>query len=312
MSDDLQRGLDVEDPIAVAKAASAEDLARLIAAEELLEKRHARKRRSARVFLLAQALVGYVALAGFFANAYQNWNNKKQAEDRARTDEERWEKEFKRAQDADKYRAFFETSALATDTANPDKRLVGYALLKEFVADKDYNSKATFMLEEALALELRDDKGPGLDEPHRAAMVAIVSALSHTTDCRALEHAARTVDKLAGKRGQLDLEEARDIVAIYLLRLVGRAAVACSPKDLLDVRKPFRDLIKRRPEMAGLTAKTNPHDVDRKIAEIIKTSCQEELDAGVGECTDVPEAWKKLCDGVAKQKLADATGLCDG
>src|SRR5438874_12054848 len=101
MSDDdpsLQRALDAEDPIALSKAASSEELARLIAAEELLEKRDARKRRSRRAFLLAQALVGYVALAGFFANAYQNWNNKKQAEDRARTDEERWAKEFKRSQ----------------------------------------------------------------------------------------------------------------------------------------------------------------------------------------------------------------------
>ena len=179
MTDDptVKRALEQEDPITLARGASSEELARLIAAEELLEKRHARKRRNARLFLLAQAMVGYVALAGFFANAYQNWNNKKQAEDRARQDEERWAKEFKRAQDADKYRAFFATSALATDASNPDKRLVGYALLKEFVADPDYNSKATFMLEESLALELRDDKGPGLDEIHRAAVLAIVSAL---------------------------------------------------------------------------------------------------------------------------------------
>jgi hypothetical protein len=35
----------------------------------------------------------------------------------------------------DKYRAFFETTVLATDTANYDKRLVGYALLQEFVTD---------------------------------------------------------------------------------------------------------------------------------------------------------------------------------
>jgi hypothetical protein len=311
MSDDpnVKRALDDEDPIALAKSASVEELARLIAAEDLLEKRHVRKRRSMRIFLIAQALVGYVALAGFFANAYQNWINKKQAEERSRSDEERWGKEFKRAQDADKYRAFFETSALATDPSNPDKRLVGYALLKEFVADKDYNGKATFMLEESLALELRDDKGPGLDEPHRAAVIAIVSALSHTTDCRALAHAARTVDKL-GRKASKDVDESREVVGLYALRLVGRAAKACDAKEVLDVRRPIRDLILRRPELAGLTGKPTPIDVDRAIASIIKTGCQQELAAGIGECGDLAESWAKLCDGIGKQKLTDGAGLC--
>ena len=40
---------------------------------------------------------------------------------------------------------------LATDSANADKRLVGYALLQEFVSDNDYNIKAMLMLEESLA-----------------------------------------------------------------------------------------------------------------------------------------------------------------
>ena len=313
MTDDptVKRALDQEDPIALARGASSEELARLIAAEELLEKRHARKRRNARLFLLAQAMVGYVALAGFFANAYQNWNNKKQAEDRARQDEERWAKEFKRAQDADKYRAFFETSALATDASNPDKRLVGYALLKEFVADPDYNSKATFMLEESLALELRDDKGPGLDEIHRAAVLAIVSALSHTSDCRALAHAARSVNKLALKKGD-DLEESREVVGLFALRLVGRAAGACTPKEVLEVRRPIRDLMERRPEMATLTGKPTRAEVDRRIAAIVKAGCQQELEAGLTECNGLEDWWKKLCDGIAKQKLHDGAGLCEG
>jgi hypothetical protein len=309
MSEDLQRGLDNEDPMAVARTASKDEIDRLIAAEELLEKRHSRKRRNARALLFAQAMVGYVALAGFFANAYQNYNNKRQAEETARRDQERWSKEFKRAQDADKYRAFFETSALATDPANPDKRLVGYALLKEFVADKDYNEKATFMLEESLALELRDDKGPGLDEPHRAAVVAIVSALSHTTDCRALEHAARTVDKLARKS---DVAENREVISLYSLRLVGRAVRACNPKEVLAVRRPIHQLMARRPEMAGLPAKATSAEIDRRIAELVRSGCAAELEAGVAECTDVPEAWKKMCDEMAKEKLADGAGLCSG
>ncbi|HZS36176.1 MAG TPA: hypothetical protein VFF06_05090 [Polyangia bacterium] len=308
---DVAKGLADEDPMLLARAASADELERLIAAEDLLDKRHQRKKRSARWTLLAQAMVGYVALAGFFANAYQNWNNKRQAEERARSDEERWAKEFKRAQDADKYRAFFETSALATDPTNPDKRLVGYALLKEFVDDSSYNSKATFMLAESLALELRDDRGPGLDEPHRAAVVAIISALSHTSDCRALQRATRSIDKLATRHAHAqDLEEARDVVGIYVVRLVGRAAEVCSAKDLLDVRKPIRDLLTKLPELASLTGKPTPADVDRRIAEILHAQCKVEIDSGMSECADVPRAWKKVCDELTKAKLVDGAGLC--
>jgi hypothetical protein len=308
---ELEQGLAREDPVALARAADKEELERHIAAEELLERRYQRRRRSARWSTFAQALVGYVALAGFFANAYQNWNSKRQAEERSRADEERWAKEFKRAQDADKYRAFFETSALATDPANPDKRLVGYALLKEFVDDKDYNTKATFMLEESLALELRDDKGPGLDEPHRAAVVAIISALSHTSDCRALTRAARTIDKLAVRHAQSqDLEESSEVAAIYILRLVGRAAETCSAKDLLEVRKPIRELLAKRPDMAGLTGKPTAAAIDHRLTEILQTRCQSELDAGIAECADVPRAWKKFCDDSLKLKLTDAAALC--
>jgi len=83
---EIEKGLADEDPIALARVMSQDELERLIAAEDLLDKRHQRKKRSARWALLAQAMVGYVALAGFFANAYQNWNNKRQAEERAHAD----------------------------------------------------------------------------------------------------------------------------------------------------------------------------------------------------------------------------------
>src|SRR5258708_34417858 len=92
-----------EDLMTMASIASKDEIDRLRAAEELFEKHYQRKRRSSRIAVASQALVGYVALAGFFANAYQNWNNKKQQQDQATTDNLRWEREFKRAQDADKY-----------------------------------------------------------------------------------------------------------------------------------------------------------------------------------------------------------------
>jgi hypothetical protein len=308
---DLETGLKSEDPILVARSATSEELERLKLAEDLLEKRHQRKKRSGRLALVAQALVGYVALAGFFANAYQNWNNKKQAEERAHADEERWAKEFKRAQDADKYRAFFETSALATDPGNPDKRLVGYALLKEFVDDKDYNSKATFMLEESLALELRGDSGPGLDEPHRAAVVAILSALSHTSDCHALERAAKTVDKLARRHAQSkDLDESREVLNLYVLRVVGRAAEVCNAKELLQMRRPIREVILHQPVIADLTGKPAPADADRRLAEILRSQCEDDSNQSLSQCTDLAKSWKKICDEIAKEKLGDGAGLC--
>jgi hypothetical protein len=312
MSDtDLQQGLEREDPLVVARSATAEELERLRLAEELLEKRHARKKRTGRMALVAQALVGYVALAGFFANAYQNWNNKKQAEERARADEERWAKEFKRAQDADKYRAFFETSALATDPQNPDKRLVGYALLKEFVDDKDYNSKATFMLEESLALELRGDTGPGLDEPHRAAVVAILSALSHTSECHALARAAKTVEKLAARHAQSkDLDEAREVLDIYILRVVGRAAEVCNAKELLEMRRPIREVILHQPQIAKLAAKPTPADADRRLAQILRTECEDATNQSLSQCADLGRSWNKLCEEIAGQHLGDGGGLC--
>jgi hypothetical protein len=308
---DLELGLTREDPMIIARSATFDELERLRLAEELLEKRHQRKKRSGRLSLVAQALVGYVALAGFFANAYQNWNNKKQAEERAHADEERWSKEFKRAQDADKYRAFFETSALATDGQNPDKRLVGYALLKEFVDDKDYNSKATFMLEESLALELRSDTAPGLDEPHRAAVVAILSALSHTSDCHALARATKTVEKLARRQAQSkDIDEAREVLNLYIVRIVGRAAEACTAKDLLEMRKPIRDVILHQPAMAGLKAKPTAADADHQIAHILQTECEDESNQSLSQCGDLARSWKKLCDQMAKEHLTDGAGLC--
>ena len=295
---DLRVELSKEDPVALAEKADLPYLARLGAAEDLLEKQHHRKKRSGRLAILAQALVGYVALAGFFANAYQNWNNKKQAEERARADEERWAKEFKRSQDADKYRAFFETSALATDTGNPDKRLVGYALLKEFVDDKEYNAKATFMLEESLALELRGDVGPGLDEPHRAAVTAILTALSHTSECKALARASRTVRKIAQRRksGGSDDGEAGEVLQLYILGLVGRAAEVCpAAKDFREVRAPIVDVLLRMPALAGLAPKADVTAVRTRVAEILRDRCTDELESGITDCADVPRGYAKLC-----------------
>lgn len=311
MSPTPDKPLDGEDPQTLAETATLDQLQRLNVAEEVVERRWQRKRRTARIFTMSQALVGYVALAGFFANAYQNYNSKKQAEARAEQDEARWAKEFKRAQDADKYRAFFETSALATDPSNADKRLVGYALLKEFVDDKDYNAKATFMLEESLALELRDEHAPGLDEPHRAAVVAILTALSHTSDCKALGRAAHTIDKLALRHAQRqDVDEASQVLGLYVLRIVGRATQVCAPKELLEARRPIRDFLLRQPAIGALTGKPSPADVDRRIVEILKTLVADEVAGGASESSGVLPALDKACGAIVHDQLADGLGLC--
>ena len=51
-------------------------------------------------------------------------------------------------------------------------------VLQEFVQDRDYTQKAMLMLEESLSQELRSNTSPGLDAEHRAAVVAILTALS--------------------------------------------------------------------------------------------------------------------------------------
>lgn len=287
---ELAKAMKAEDPFAVAQVATPEQMARLRDAEELIEKGYQRRRRSSRLAMTSQALVGYVALAGFFANAYQNWNNKKQAEARAVQDTERWAMEFKRAQDSDKYRAFFETSALATDKANADKRLVGYALLREFVDDKDYNSKATLMLEESLATELRANKEQGLDDERRAAIIAIVTALSETNDCQSLAKAARSIDRVAKRHLQAqDVEETGEVFRVYVRRLVGRAEVVCPTfKDFKLVRRPIRDTLLRIPELGDLKGKLEKPDGNRRLAEILRERCVDEVNnSGVSDCGEI-------------------------
>ena len=86
----LRTAVDQEDPFAVAEAADLDKLERLKVAEDVFERRYSRKRRSSRIAIASQALVGYVALGGFFANAYQNYNNKIEAQRRGDIETERW------------------------------------------------------------------------------------------------------------------------------------------------------------------------------------------------------------------------------
>ena len=312
--DEKEKALRREDAGALASAATLDDLQRMKAAEELFELRYQRKRRSSRINIASQALVGYVAIAGFFVNAFQSYVNKQQQQQQRAIDQERWNKEFARASQADKYRAFFETSVLATDPANADKRLVGYALLQEFVQDRDYTQKAMLMLEESLSQELRSNTAPGLDPEHRAAVTAILTALSGTADCRALERAARSIDLVAKRHARFkDVEEAGEVLKVYVRRLVGRGAEVCKePKDFKAVRRPLRDTVLKSPALLGLPPQPTPGQADLRLAEVLLDWCRDEIAvSGATECPDMLRGYAGLCARFDRAEMKDERAACD-
>jgi hypothetical protein len=299
MSEDVRKAVKANDPYALAASASKEELDRLRSAEDLIEADRKRLQARSTFSVAAQVLVGWVAIAGFLVNAYQSFTNKQQAERQSQVDQDRWSKEFERAREADKYRAFFETTVLATDTSNADKRLVGYALLQEFVGDAEYSSKAMLMLEESLAQELRRNTNQGIDEAHQNAIVAIVTALSETHDCGALARAARSIDKVAQRLNRYgDIDEASEVFGVYVRRLVGQAAEVCtSMADFRTVRRPLRDTLVKAPRIGGLTYPTTPEAANTRMAEILRDRCL--TDVAVSGATDCPEifaGYAKLCD----------------
>lgn len=298
-SDDVRKALAAKDPYALAASASKEQLDALRSAEELIEADRRRLQSTNRFAVAANVLVGWVAILGFLVNAYQSWTNKQQAERQAQVDQERWTKEFQRAREADKYRAFFETAVLATDAVNPDKRLVGYALLQEFVSDTEYTNKAMLMLEESLAQELRSNTGQGIDEAHRNAVVAIVTALSETWDCGALARAARSIDRVAQRHARYgDLEETTEVFKVYVRRLVGQAAEVCKTMaDFRTVRRPLRDTLIKAPLIGGLTFPTTEEAANTRIAEILRDRCLADVVvSGASDCPTVFAGYAALCD----------------
>lgn len=294
----IDKAMRDDDAAALLKAASTEDLARLKTAEEVLSLARERTQSTRRYTLVSSTLVGIVAVVGMLVNSYQSFTSRQAQQQQAQIDQDRWNKEFLRAQRADKYRAFFETSVLATDPSNSDKRLVGYALLQEFVNDEDYNSKATLMLEESLGQELRSKRTAGLDDAHRSAVVAIVSALAQSSDCHALERAAKSIDKVTLQHSRTqDAAEALQIVRIYARRLVGRAAIACKTmKAFAGVRRPLIDAIQRMPELGGAMIRLPDPIAHERLARLLIEVCEEEgAINGLTECGAIFERYQALC-----------------
>ena len=297
-NDSIEKAIAANDALALLKNATSEELARLKAAEEVLGLHRERTRGTNRWTLVSSTLVGVVAVVGMLVNSYQSFTSRQAQQQQAQIDQDRWSKEFVRAQRADKYRAFFETSVLATDPTNADKRLVGYALLQEFVNDADYNSKATLMLEESLGQELRSKRAEGLDEDHRSAVVAIVSALAQSSDCHALERAARSIDKITMHHARAqDAKEVLEIFRIYVRRLIGQASLICKTmKSFADVRKPLIDAIQRMPDLGGAMIALPDPIANERVARLLVEVCDEESSTnGLTECQAVFEHYSALC-----------------
>ena len=299
LSNDVRQALNAKDPFALAQSASKEQLDTLRSAEDLIEADRKRLQSTNRFAVAAQVLVGWVAILGFLVNAYQSWTNKQQQERQSQVDQDRWAKEFERARQADKYRAFFETTVLATDSANSDKRLVGYALLQEFVSDAEYTNKAMLMLEESLSQELRSNTNQGIDEAHRNAVLAIVTALSETKDCHALERAARSIDRVAQRHSRYgDVVETSEVFRTYVRRLVGQAADVCGTMaDFRAVRRPLRDTLIKAPGIGGLRGQITEEQANTRVAEILRDKCLEDVTvSGATDCPDIFAHYALLCD----------------
>lgn len=276
-----------------------EELNRLKAAEEVADLRDRRQRSRSRFMLFTQSMVAYIALAGFFANAWQTWINKRSSEEAHAAEQVRWQQEFKRAQEADKHRAFFETSILATDKDNDDKRLVGYTLLQEFVADPNFNFKATLMLEESLAQELKkNEREVGLDENVRSQIVAIVTAISQTHECDKLQRAALSIDRVAQRTVKVhDVVETGEVFRVYVRRLIGRAAIICaSMHEFRNVRAPIRETLRRFPGLGELSGNVSVAEANARVAELLRERCDDELKtSGASDCKQVYKGYSELC-----------------
>jgi hypothetical protein len=312
---DIERAIEAGDAFALSKLASKEDLDRIAAAEAVIEKRRGRTR-LARFFFAGQALAAYIALAGFFANAYQNYSSRRDSEARSAVEQERWSREFKRAQDADKYRAFFETSSLVTD-ANTGKHVVGYTLLKEFVDDEAYASKALTLLETSLGQELRENTAKvGMDQERRVALTAIVAALGASEDCNALEKAARSVDRLTYRFDRVrDAEEVSEVFRMYVRHVFGGAAKNCKTlEDFERVHRPIRRALMKYPEFGSLKPPVQEREGSRRMGELLRDACEDEVVvAAENDCDQVFRGYQSICEQAKSDARARAEqqDVCD-
>jgi hypothetical protein len=152
-------------------------------------------------------------------------------------------------------------------------------------------------------------------------VLAIVTALSETKDCHALERAARSINRVATRHSRYgDVVETGEVFRVYVRRLLGQAAEVCSTMaDFRSVRRPLRDTLIKIPEVGGVQGPLSQEAANTRIAEVLRDKCLE--DVAVSGATDCPEIfahYAALCDQpevppkeLAAAKPASGKGAAD-
>ncbi len=299
----IREALASRDSVRLARAAGSE-IGALKAAEDVIDARSKAESKPSRIALASQALVGWLALIGVALNVVQMYANHKQYDESRAADQQRWQLEFKRSQEADKHAAFLQVSTMITDSI-VDRRLLGYALIGEFMGDKEYYDKAQLMLSERLGAEAG---AKDFDEAHRNALRVIVRTLSQTKDCVALIRGASSIHKLRNARdAQLNGDDGistpvEDLYADFVRFIYGRALLVCAGKDdeIRLVRNEVRSAM--IPLMKGETPKEKSIAANKIIAQYMRDRCLDEPQGAASECPAIFDSFVKRCDFIQKAK----------
>jgi hypothetical protein len=298
----IREALSSKDPLALARAAGPE-LAALKAAEDVLEARARAEEKPSKFALASQALVGWLALIGVALNVFQMYSNRKQFDQQRAAEESRWRQEFDRTRAADKHNAFFQVAALVTD-GEVDRRLLGYALLGEFMGDKEYYDKAQLMLSERMAAET---EAKDFNESHRNALRVIVRTLAQTKDCEALIQGATSVHKLRKARDvQLSGDDGistpvEELYADFVRYIYGRALLVCGGRhdEVRLVRGEIRAAL--LPYVKGKDEKERRLAGNRLMMQYLRDRCLDEPQGAASECPSIFHAVQQQCQEIQKK-----------
>jgi hypothetical protein len=299
----IREALASRDAVKLALAAGA-DIGAIQAAEEVIAARVKAEQRPHFLTMASQALVGWLALIGVALNAVQMYSNRRQFELQRSTEEIRWQQEFQRSRAADKHNAFFQVAALVTD-GEVDRRLLGYALLGEFMGDKEYYDKAQLMLSERMASET---EAKNFGESHRNALRVIVRTLAQTKDCDALIQGASSVHKLKKARdAQLSGDDGiatpvEELYADFVRYIWGRATTVCAgrPEELRLVRNEIRAAL--LPYVKGADEKEKRAAANKLMAQYLRDRCLEEAPGAISECPAIFQSLLQGCGEVEKKE----------
>jgi len=292
----IREALDAKDPVKLALAAGP-DMAALKAAEDVIAARARADEKPNKFALASQALVGWLALIGVALNVFQMYSNRKQFDQQRTAEEARWKLEFDRTRASDKHNAFFQVAALVTD-GEVDRRLLGYALLGEFMGDKEYYDKAQLMLGERMAAETQ---AKDFNESHRNALRVIVRTLSQTKDCEALIQGATAIHHLRRARDvQLSGDDGigtpvEELYADFVRYIYGRALLVCGGRhdEVILIRNEIRSAL--LPYVKGKDEREKRAAGNKLMAQYLRDRCLDEPPGASSECPGIFNAWLLSC-----------------